>query len=83
MKKKIDPNVEAIREKLKDRAIFGLKKYGVDTTRPDLTHLQWLEHAQAEALDFAVYLQVLIGKEQAQVKKLNEILDCAFIPKRN
>lgn len=55
-----DPNVIAVCTMLQNRAIVGLKKYGVDTTREDLTHIQWLKHAQEEALDLAVYLQRII-----------------------
>lgn len=43
-----------------DRAEFGLMKYGVSTERGDLTHKQWLIHAQEEAMDLAVYLQRII-----------------------
>lgn len=56
----LDPNVKAVRTKLKDRAAVGLKKYNTDTTRQDLSHLQWLTHAQEEALDLAVYLERII-----------------------
>lgn len=52
-----DRNVEAVRQKLLDRARTGLKKYGVTTERTDLTTLQWLQHAQEEAMDLAVYLE--------------------------
>ena len=55
-----DPNVNAVCAMLQNRAQVGLKKYGVDTTRQDLTHIQWLKHAQEEALDLAVYLQRII-----------------------
>lgn len=55
-----DPNVQAVCTMLQNRAQVGLKKYGVDTTREDLTHIQWLKHAQEEALDLAVYLQRII-----------------------
>ena len=57
----LDPNVQAVRLKLKQRAEVGMSKYGVDTTRQDLTHLQWLKHAQEEAMDLAVYLQRIIS----------------------
>lgn len=55
-----DPNVDAVCTMLQNRAQVGLKKYGVDTTRQDLTHIEWLKHAQEEALDLAVYLQRII-----------------------
>ena len=53
----MDTNVEAVVEELRRRSAVGVKKYGVDTSRTDLTTLQWLQHAKEEALDFAVYLQ--------------------------
>lgn len=56
----LDPNVEAVRQKLKQRAEVGLAKYGTDTTRQDLTPIEWLQHAQEEAMDLAVYLQRII-----------------------
>lgn len=59
----IDSNVEAIREKLRQRAEQGLRKYDVTTERGDLSRKQWLIHAQEEALDLAVYLQRLISDE--------------------
>ena len=62
----LDPNVEAVREKLKQRAEAGLRKYGTDTTREDLSTLEWMEHAQEEALDWAVYLEVLKNKWKAE-----------------
>lgn len=60
----LDPNVEAVRRKLANRAEAGLQKYGVTTERGDLNTLDWLTHAQEEALDLAVYLQRLIHDEQ-------------------
>lgn len=60
----IDSNVEAVRELLKTRAEIGLQKYGVTTERTDLSRIDWLKHAQAEALDLAVYLQRLISEEE-------------------
>lgn len=56
----IDANVDAVRDKMKRRAQMGLAKYGVTTERDDLTTLQWLNHAQEEAMDMCVYLQRLI-----------------------
>ena len=60
----LDPNVEKVMNRLADRAAAGLLKYGIDTTRQDLTRAQWLRHAQEEALDLAVYLERLIQQEQ-------------------
>lgn len=57
-------NQEVIR-KLRQRAKKGLKEHGHTMDRTDLSRLQWLVHAQSEALDFAVYLEKLIHMELA------------------
>jgi hypothetical protein len=58
-----DAIVESVREKLRSRAEVGHRKYGVTMERTDLTHRQWLVHAQEEAMDLAVYLEKLIQAE--------------------
>ena len=58
-----DKNVEAVRTMLLDRSNVGLSKYGVTTERDDLSKVDWMIHAQEEALDFAVYLEKLIQLE--------------------
>lgn len=66
--KNLDPNVEAVRLKLKQRAEVGLAKYGVDTTREDIDLVGWLQHLQDELMDATVYVQRLItesSKEQS------------------
>lgn len=57
----IDTNVLAVTNKMFARAETGLNKYGVTTERTDLTHKQWLIHAQEEAMDLAIYLQRIIS----------------------
>mgnify|MGYP006916635083 FL=1 len=54
----------AVAEKLQKRAAAGLAKYGVTMERTDLSRLDWLIHAQEEAMDLAVYLERLIQDEQ-------------------
>lgn len=56
----MDLIVESVREKLLTRSEAGIKKYGTDMTRKDLSELDWLRHAQEEAMDLAVYLERLI-----------------------
>jgi hypothetical protein len=51
---------QAVIKKLLSRARRGKKKYGVTMNRTDLTELEWLQHAQDELLDGAVYLEKLI-----------------------
>lgn len=71
----IDANVENVRRKLAARAEMGLKKYGVTTERTDLTTLDWLNHAQQEAMDMCVYLERLIQDEQRQLQDIDQIGD--------
>jgi hypothetical protein len=51
---------DAVCKKIQERSATGQKKYGVTMERTDLNHLQWLRHAQEEAMDFVIYLQKLI-----------------------
>lgn len=57
----------AVAAKIKHRAEAGLKKYGVGMDRTDLSRLQWLTHAQEEAMDLCVYIEKLIQDEWAEV----------------
>lgn len=59
----VDTNVEQVREKLLQRSIVGLSKYGVTTERTDLSDLQWLVHLHEEILDASVYLQRIINAQ--------------------
>jgi len=66
-----DPHVAAVQTKLDARARAGLQKYGTDLTRTDLTTLDWLRHAQEEALDCALYLERLIQDEERSRRNEN------------
>ena len=50
-------------KKIKARSDVGKRKYGVTMEEETLTRLEWLVHAQEEAMDLAVYLQKLIEME--------------------
>lgn len=63
-----DKHVKAVRDKMRDRERTGLRKYGVTTERTDLTTLDWLRHAQSEATDLAIYLEVLIQNEETKLQ---------------
>ena len=41
------------------RSNVGIEKYGTTLDRDDLTPLEWLKHAQEEAMDFTLYLEKL------------------------
>lgn len=50
--------------KILERSNKGLDKYGTSMERSDLSRLEWLIHAQEEAMDMAVYLEKLIDEEK-------------------
>lgn len=54
---------EKVCERILERSKVGKSKYGVTMERNDLSRLEWLKHAQEEAMDLAVYLQKLIEIE--------------------
>jgi hypothetical protein len=54
-----DTIVESVIEQFKQRSKIGIDKYGVTLDRTDLTRLEWLQHAQEEAMDMILYLEKL------------------------
>ena len=54
-----DTIVEAVIEQFKERSKIGIEKYGVTLDRTDLTRLEWINHAQQEAMDMILYLEKL------------------------
>ena len=54
-----DTIVESVIEQFKQRSEVGINKYGVTLDRDDLDRLQWLQHAQEEAMDMILYLEKL------------------------
>ncbi len=54
-----DTIVESVINQFKERSSVGINKYGVTLDRTDLTRLEWLNHAQQEAMDFCLYLEKL------------------------
>jgi|TARA_R110002020_G_scaffold302616_1_gene518040 hypothetical protein len=59
--------------KITQRANVGKKKYGTTMDRKDLTKLQWLKHAQEEAMDLAVYLEKLIQEEENDIQGTEQV----------
>lgn len=53
-------------KKMQSRAAVGKDKYGVTMETASLSKLEWLIHAQEEAMDLAVYLQKLIELEESE-----------------
>ena len=54
-----DTIVESVIEQFKQRSEVGIKKYNTTLDRTDLTRLEWLQHAQEEAMDMILYLEKL------------------------
>jgi hypothetical protein len=52
-----DSIVDSIIDKFVERATTGLKKYGTDLDRTDLSLEDWLEHSIQEKLDDILYMQ--------------------------
>jgi hypothetical protein len=51
-------------KKIQGRATVGKEKYGVTMETAPLTTIEWLTHAQEEAMDLSVYLQKIIEKKK-------------------
>jgi len=65
-----DPIVLKVMSKFYDRSQRGIEKYGTMLTRTDLSALEWLNHAQEEAMDFCLYLERL--KDEVKTFKQNQ-----------
>jgi hypothetical protein len=59
-----DSVVEAVVKKFQDRSNVGIKKYGTTLDRTDLSKLDWISHAQEEAMDLILYLERLKNEER-------------------
>lgn len=73
-----DPIVLSVLDKIVERARAGQKKYGTNLARHDLTRLQWLVHAQEEAMDLANYLEVLILQTPGFSTRMDEMQEQAL-----
>jgi hypothetical protein len=62
-----DKIVLSVLESFKKRSETGIKKYNTTLERTDLSTLEWLQHAQEEAMDFVLYLERL--KQEYKLNK--------------
>lgn len=51
---------ETVIEKFRKRRNIGRAKYGTSMERVDFRSTEWLNHAQEEAMDLAIYLEKLM-----------------------
>ena len=63
-----DPIVGQVVKRIETRSDAGMKKYGVTMLRNDVSTVEWLRHAQEEALDFAVYIERVIHDIESRAK---------------
>jgi hypothetical protein len=54
-----DTILESVINQFRERSEVGIKKYRVTLDRTDLSTLDWISHAQQEAMDFVLYLEKL------------------------
>jgi hypothetical protein len=65
---KVDRIVIQVLNQIADRSEKGLEKYGTNLERTDLETLDWIQHAQEEAMDLCLYLERI--KEQIKNQQL-------------
>ena len=54
---KRDKHVQQVKAKFEERSQIGINKYNSTLEREDLNILDWLNHAQEEAMDLTLYLE--------------------------
>ena len=62
-----DTIVESVIEQFKQRSEVGINKYNTTLDREDLSTLEWLQHAQEEAMDLILYLEKLKQYEKQTI----------------
>ena len=72
-----DQIVIRVLSRFAERSQVGINKYNTTLERTDLDTLEWLTHAQEEAMDFVLYLERLkdeYNKPNLKPKKFTERL---------
>jgi succinate dehydrogenase flavin-adding protein (antitoxin of CptAB toxin-antitoxin module) len=52
-----DTILESVLTKFRQRSEVGQRKYNTTLDRKDLTLIEWINHAQEEAMDLCLYLE--------------------------
>ena len=65
-----DKIVRSVLKRFNTRSKIGIEKYSTTLERNDLNTLEWLTHAQDEAMDFVLYLERL--KQEFKDKDLKK-----------
>ena len=61
-----DKRVLRVLARFAERSQVGIAKYNTTLERTDLSTLEWLTHAQDEAMDFCLYLERLKDEYKRQ-----------------
>lgn len=69
-----DEIVRSVLKRFNERSKVGIEKYSTTLERSDLSTLEWLTHAQDEALDFVLYLERLKQEFQVDNRKKQQIV---------
>ena len=70
-----DKIVLRVLSRFSERSNVGIRKYNTTLERNDLSTLEWLTHAQEEAMDFVLYLERLKDEyNKPKSKKFTERL---------
>ena len=67
-----DQIVIRVLSRFSERSQVGIAKYNTTLERTDLSTLEWLTHAQDEAMDFCLYLERL--KDEYKSKDLSRTM---------
>jgi hypothetical protein len=67
-----DQIVLRVLSRFNERSQVGINKYKTTLERTDLNTLEWLTHAQEEAMDFVLYLERL--KDEYKSKDLSRTM---------
>jgi hypothetical protein len=67
-----DQIVIRVLSRFAERSQVGIAKYNTTLERTDLSTLEWLTHAQEEAMDFVLYLERL--KDEYKSKDLSRTM---------
>lgn len=63
-----DSIVESVINQFRQRSDVGVEKYGVTLDRTDLNRLDWINHAQQEAMDLILHLEKLKQDESTRLQ---------------
>jgi hypothetical protein len=78
-----DKIVLRVLSRFSERSQVGIKKYNTTLERSDLSTLEWLTHAQEEAMDFVLYLERLKDEYMDVVREYKSEQKAALIELTN